>query len=195
MSKRFTKIQSFLSSSSTLQQNNNPSTLILDSDFSSPSLSNHQSLDNLPDQFHNSQLTSSSINITNVNNNTGNNRVDTQLHSRSNSIQMDTMPSLTSIVSPTVILNLIQSIINELSALFTGEIIPVAPKAQKKVPIPEGLDLDAWINPPVPVRKQPWTNALDFIGVSYSQLFILKVFVRIIIQKYFHLIHLCLIYP
>ncbi|CAH8590291.1 unnamed protein product [Schistosoma intercalatum] len=168
VSKRFTKIQSFLSSSSTLQQNNNPSTLILDSDFSSPSLSNHQSLDNLPDQFHNSQLTSSSINITNVNNNTGDNRVDTQLHSRSNSIQMDTMPSLTSIVSPTVILNLIQSIINELSALFTGEIIPVAPKAQKKVPIPEGLDLDAWINPPVPVRKQPWTNALDFIGKSIN---------------------------
>ncbi|VDP50497.1 unnamed protein product [Schistosoma mattheei] len=96
------------------------------------------------------------------------NRVDTQLHSRSNSIQMDTMPSPTSIVSPTVILNLIQSIINELSALFTGEIIPVAPKAQKKVPIPEGLDLDAWINPPVPVRKQPWTNALDFIGKSIN---------------------------
>ncbi|CAH8618437.1 unnamed protein product [Schistosoma haematobium] len=168
VSKRFTKIQSFLSSSSTLQQNNNPSTLILDSDFSSPSLSNHQSLDNLPDQFHNSQLTSSSINITNVSNNIGDNRVDTQLHLRSNSIQMDTMPSITSIVSPTVILNLIQSIINELSALFTGEIIPVAPKAQKKVPIPEGLDLDAWINPPVPVRKQPWTNALDFIGKSIN---------------------------
>ncbi|VDO85064.1 unnamed protein product [Schistosoma margrebowiei] len=167
VSKRFTKIQSFLSSSSTLQQNNNPSTLILDSDFSSPSLSNHQSLDNLPDQFHNSQLISST-NITNINNNTGDNKVDTQLHSRSNSIQMDTMPSLTSIVSPSVILNLIQSIVNELSALFTGEIIPVAPKAQKKVPIPEGLDLDAWINPPVPVRKQPWTNALDFIGKSIN---------------------------
>jgi AP-3 complex subunit delta-1 len=25
---------------------------------------------------------------------------------------------------------------------------PVAPKAQKKVPVPEGLDLDAWINEP-----------------------------------------------
>jgi AP-3 complex subunit delta-1 len=24
----------------------------------------------------------------------------------------------------------------------------VAPKAQKKVPVPEGLDLDAWINEP-----------------------------------------------
>ena len=25
---------------------------------------------------------------------------------------------------------------------------PVAPKAQKKVPLPEGLDLEAWINDP-----------------------------------------------
>lgn len=32
--------------------------------------------------------------------------------------------------------------------LFKGELNPVAPKAQKKVPIPEGLDLDAWINSP-----------------------------------------------
>ncbi|XP_038187110.1 AP-3 complex subunit delta-1 isoform X2 [Arvicola amphibius] len=36
----------------------------------------------------------------------------------------------------------------EVSALFTGELNPVAPKAQKKVPVPEGLDLDAWINEP-----------------------------------------------
>ncbi|KAI9272741.1 adaptin N terminal region-domain-containing protein [Phascolomyces articulosus] len=30
------------------------------------------------------------------------------------------------------------------------ELNPVAPKAQKKVPVPEGLDLDAWINEPLP---------------------------------------------
>uniref|UniRef100_A0A8C2K2E4 AP-3 complex subunit delta-1 n=1 Tax=Cyprinus carpio TaxID=7962 RepID=A0A8C2K2E4_CYPCA len=36
----------------------------------------------------------------------------------------------------------------EVTALFAGELNPVAPKAQKKVPIPEGLDLDAWINEP-----------------------------------------------
>ncbi|XP_047386131.1 AP-3 complex subunit delta-1 [Sciurus carolinensis] len=36
----------------------------------------------------------------------------------------------------------------ELSALFAGELNPVAPKAQKKVPVPEGLDLDTWINEP-----------------------------------------------
>uniref|UniRef100_A0A224YTA0 AP-3 complex subunit delta-1 n=1 Tax=Rhipicephalus zambeziensis TaxID=60191 RepID=A0A224YTA0_9ACAR len=37
---------------------------------------------------------------------------------------------------------------DELLALFTGELNPVAPKAQKKVPLPEGLDLDQWINDP-----------------------------------------------
>ncbi|XP_069505613.1 AP-3 complex subunit delta-1 isoform X2 [Ambystoma mexicanum] len=36
----------------------------------------------------------------------------------------------------------------EVIALFAGELNPVAPKAQKKVPIPDGLDLDAWINEP-----------------------------------------------
>ncbi|KAJ8271099.1 hypothetical protein GJAV_G00122740 [Gymnothorax javanicus] len=36
----------------------------------------------------------------------------------------------------------------ELAALFAGELNPVAPKAQKKVPVPEGLDLDTWINDP-----------------------------------------------
>uniref|UniRef100_A0A8D2QK96 AP-3 complex subunit delta-1 n=1 Tax=Zonotrichia albicollis TaxID=44394 RepID=A0A8D2QK96_ZONAL len=36
----------------------------------------------------------------------------------------------------------------EVIALFAGELNPVAPKAQKKVPVPEGLDLDAWINEP-----------------------------------------------
>jgi AP-3 complex subunit delta-1 len=36
----------------------------------------------------------------------------------------------------------------ELASLFEGELNPVAPKAQRKVPIPEGLDLDEWINDP-----------------------------------------------
>lgn len=39
-------------------------------------------------------------------------------------------------------------IIQEIALLFEGELLPVAPKAQRKVPIPEGLDLDEWINPP-----------------------------------------------
>ncbi|KAK9753946.1 AP-3 complex subunit delta-1 [Popillia japonica] len=41
-----------------------------------------------------------------------------------------------------------RTLAGELMVLFTGELNPVAPKAQKKVPIPEGLDLDSWINEP-----------------------------------------------
>ncbi|XP_066997437.1 AP-3 complex subunit delta-1 [Anabrus simplex] len=37
---------------------------------------------------------------------------------------------------------------NEVAALFVGELNPVAPKAQKKVQVPDGLDLDSWINDP-----------------------------------------------
>jgi AP-3 complex subunit delta-1 len=33
---------------------------------------------------------------------------------------------------------------------FIYELNPVAPKAQKKVPVPEGLDLDQWICEPLP---------------------------------------------
>ncbi|XP_033322431.1 adaptor-related protein complex 3, delta 1 subunit-like garnet isoform X1 [Megalopta genalis] len=36
----------------------------------------------------------------------------------------------------------------ELMEAFEGELNPVAPKAQRKVPIPEELDLDSWINDP-----------------------------------------------
>ncbi|VEN63802.1 unnamed protein product [Callosobruchus maculatus] len=38
-----------------------------------------------------------------------------------------------------------ETIVAEFLSLFNGELNPVAPKAQKKVPIPEGLDLDAQI--------------------------------------------------
>jgi len=38
----------------------------------------------------------------------------------------------------------------DLASLFEGELNPVAAKAQKKVPIPEGLNLDEWINEPEP---------------------------------------------
>ncbi|KAK6617430.1 hypothetical protein RUM43_014439 [Polyplax serrata] len=41
------------------------------------------------------------------------------------------------------------SLAPEIASLFAGELNPVAPKAQKKVQIPEGLDLDAWINEPL----------------------------------------------
>ncbi|KAL5022862.1 hypothetical protein ScPMuIL_002017 [Solemya velum] len=36
----------------------------------------------------------------------------------------------------------------EVATLFAGELNPVARKAQRKVPVPEGLDLDRWINEP-----------------------------------------------
>jgi AP-3 complex subunit delta-1 len=40
-------------------------------------------------------------------------------------------------------------IVEEIVALFEGELNPVAAKAQKKVPVPEDLDLDSWINDPL----------------------------------------------
>lgn len=40
------------------------------------------------------------------------------------------------------------AVAEELVALFAGDLNPVAPKAQKKVPVPEGLDLDKWIYEP-----------------------------------------------
>ncbi|CDI97079.1 Clathrin coatomer adaptor adaptin N terminal [Echinococcus multilocularis] len=45
----------------------------------------------------------------------------------------------------------LHALLYELCSFFEGELNPVAPKAQRKVPVPEGLDLDAWINePPLP---------------------------------------------
>ena len=41
-----------------------------------------------------------------------------------------------------------ESLDEEMRTFFAGELIPVGPKAQRKVPVPEGLDLDAWINEP-----------------------------------------------
>lgn len=53
----------------------------------------------------------------------------------------------------------------ELSALFSGELNPVAPKAQRKVQVPEGLNLDEWINDPLssdsedaPSDEEPVSN-------------------------------------
>lgn len=39
-------------------------------------------------------------------------------------------------------------IVQEMALLFAGDLNPVAPKAQRKVQIPESLNLDEWINPP-----------------------------------------------
>lgn len=39
-------------------------------------------------------------------------------------------------------------IVHEMAVLFAGDLNPVAPKAQRKVQVPDGLNLDEWINPP-----------------------------------------------
>lgn len=42
----------------------------------------------------------------------------------------------------------LSEILLELQALSEGDILPVAPKAQRKVQLPDGLNLDDWINGP-----------------------------------------------
>ncbi|XP_037938208.1 AP-3 complex subunit delta [Teleopsis dalmanni] len=57
------------------------------------------------------------------------------------------MPTQSQIESrriPTLAIEIVQ----EMALLFAGDLIPVAAKAQRKVPLPDGLDLDEWINPP-----------------------------------------------
>ncbi|XP_049532294.1 AP-3 complex subunit delta [Anopheles darlingi] len=41
-----------------------------------------------------------------------------------------------------------QQLVHEICELFRCELNPVAPKAQRKVQLPDGLDLDVWINTP-----------------------------------------------
>merc|ERR1712203_1015705 len=54
----------------------------------------------------------------------------------------------------------------DFEVFFAGELNPVAPKAQKKVPIPEGLDLDAWINEPPPEEESESEESAD--GEDYN---------------------------
>ncbi|XP_058445422.1 AP-3 complex subunit delta isoform X2 [Malaya genurostris] len=48
----------------------------------------------------------------------------------------------------------VAELIGEIRELFVGDLNPVAPKAQRKVPLPDGLDLDAWINTPPQVSSE-----------------------------------------
>uniref|UniRef100_A0A7G3BA23 AP-3 complex subunit delta n=1 Tax=Lutzomyia longipalpis TaxID=7200 RepID=A0A7G3BA23_LUTLO len=54
-------------------------------------------------------------------------------------------------------------LIRDFSTLFAGDLNPVAPKAQKKVPLPEGLDLHKWINTP-PELSSPSSEGEDDMG-------------------------------
>uniref|UniRef100_A0A914VDM2 AP-3 complex subunit delta n=1 Tax=Plectus sambesii TaxID=2011161 RepID=A0A914VDM2_9BILA len=68
-----------------------------------------------------------------------------------------------------------EKIAADVTALFEGELNPVAAKAQRKVPLPPGLDLDTWINEPPaesssseseeePERKNGPTVRSEFAG-------------------------------
>jgi len=50
----------------------------------------------------------------------------------------------------------------ELSVLFDGVLNPVAAKAQRKVVVPQGLDLDAWINDPPSESEDESVPAAQF---------------------------------
>jgi AP-3 complex subunit delta-1 len=77
--------------------------------------------------------------------------------------------------------DLIRSISNEVKILFEGDLNPVAPKAQRKVPVPDGLDLDEWINDPpsesendeinenqIFVKNETFTNNTSTMNYSLS---------------------------
>lgn len=67
-----------------------------------------------------------------------------------NILEMDTAEELReSEEEKEQILNTVRDLVGELESLFSGDLNPVAVKAQKKVPVPDGLDLDKWINEPV----------------------------------------------
>lgn len=72
----------------------------------------------------------------------------------------------------TVIPTFAIEIVQEMALLFDGELIPVAPKAQRKVPLPEGLDLDEWINGP-PEDESSNSSQEDkdelFISAAHSE--------------------------
>jgi len=61
-----------------------------------------------------------------------------------------------------------ESMRKDLEVLYAGELNPVGPKAQRKVPVPEGLDLDAWINEPPP----PEEDSSDEEVESFGQVFV-----------------------
>ncbi|XP_035783778.1 AP-3 complex subunit delta-like [Anopheles albimanus] len=54
-----------------------------------------------------------------------------------------------------------QQLVNEICELFRCELNPVAPKAQRKVQLPDGLDLDVWINTPPASASADGSSSAD----------------------------------
>ena len=61
-----------------------------------------------------------------------------------------------------------EQLLQDLTIFFNGDLNPVASKAQKKVPVPEGLDLDAWINEPVISESEDSEEDQE----NYSEVFV-----------------------
>lgn len=59
-----------------------------------------------------------------------------------------------------------------MAMLYAGELNPVGPKAQKKVPVPEGLDLDAWINEPPPEEEEDMSEDSGLFVAKMRKLFV-----------------------
>lgn len=60
-------------------------------------------------------------------------------------------------------------IVQEMALLFAGDLNPVAPKAQRKVQLPDGLDLDAWINTPPAESSSSSEDEPTDLFVSHEQ--------------------------
>jgi AP-3 complex subunit delta-1 len=56
----------------------------------------------------------------------------------------------------------------QIKSLFEEELNPVAPGSQKKVPLPEGLDLDVWINDPEEFKDEDEKDDFHHDTHSYS---------------------------
>ncbi|XP_005107703.1 AP-3 complex subunit delta-1 isoform X2 [Aplysia californica] len=61
------------------------------------------------------------------------------------------------------------AVADEVEGLYAGELNPVASKAQKKVPVPEGLDLDKWINEPLEDSSDEEVNVSSFFVAADDQ--------------------------